>query len=1181
MKRYRLIKTGNGVKKELDDRKNTDFDEYTLEISPNWTSDLNGNPVAILVKAEHIDDSVEENELFKYESLWTNYQISEEESVFGPIDLLNNNKNICIFQEFQEGENIYINKVINSDSKININISRKYDGIIKFILTPIMSYGPLDNLTKSFSIDQSKIASGEILLSKWNYFISKEQSIVTKTSNSTTSKSKDTKVVKTTKKTVKTSESNNSNTSTDTDDTSQNSNNQTIDSEQITETTTTETSSTVYDNEPETYITYKYNINLTYGFDSYMFDNQLIYEGRHHIHFYDVSKLNLDYILDGVDTIDKLKSILNNNELQPDHIESISKEVIGGGNHTIQYRLDTSECKLQPNKLYLAIINLETIVEDIVNPHYDYRYLYTNEVFNEYFNDNEDFENLSIVIDPQLNIEYNQKIKTTYSTTENNDCTIKYLNDNLRWISDDPGESEFTFTFEAQINNKPSKIEVYYNNMGFDSKYNLNLTNSTSESEKVDEIELYYDDTFNQDYNNSVIQTESDYDKIDKLQHNELAKPLIFKKRYTFKINYQTRQDSILIGAIKTNLLNTTNSVNQYKLYLSELNCLSNTMMTEPDSIFTVGIHNDGDDEDESWYGEGGIISEGYTHTISKEYDDTLGYNENNELDTSIYSSESYSYYYYYLKHSTEYLKQFGQEKDDISETFYNYMNSDDSPKEIGKSLETRSLAPLLFVTSGYSADDANKDTTCVYAAIEQFKAPSQPANGNVVIEQDDEEEEKNNFNKEHPYWFIDWTAVNAFNLSSFIGTFMLKYSTKYGTAKYTTTNNYFMMFPTDNGIIGAFYLEDLKRSKEYKMQTFSKSNNPKKVDYSWNAYQNSNIIDPYRHTPPKVEQTVEVTNENSNPNLISRGYSIGDLLATQLAQFAVINEYTIPQETNTSVYCLSDEDKQLMLNLDKEQIVYKRIYSIPLQGNVFNKLNTNLTFNGIKLSNLNQKLPSKNLVLGTFKDDSPLQYSEQLVLNPLSSLIPDFNESVYMVEITPYGEVSLYPKQSSSLSNALYYWNDTKKSYEIYNSDVMVDLYKYGKFSKFTYVGSSTEVFNAEFNQNNYNILPEEDDILEGFIKFHPLTDEKNVDFLVKHRVSCPLNYNPRYGLYTNSTFKKESEMRFYFKEAPHSSESNDSKRKQKDQIAYRSITKLAPPPHTEAFSDGVTLYVDPKHRI
>jgi hypothetical protein len=42
------------------------------------------------------------------------------------------------------------------------------------------------------------------------------------------------------------------------------------------------------------------------------------------------------------------------------------------------------------------------------------------------------------------------------------------------------------------------------------------------------------------------------------------------------------------------------------------------------------------------------------------------------------------------------------------------------------------------------------------------------------------------------------------------------------------------------------------------------------------------------------------------------------------------------------------------MLSLDKEQIVFKRTYSIPLQDNVFNKLNANLTFNGIKLSNLN-----------------------------------------------------------------------------------------------------------------------------------------------------------------------------------------------------------------------------------
>jgi hypothetical protein len=108
----------------------------------------------------------------------------------------------------------------------------------------------------------------------------------------------------------------------------------------------------------------------------------------------------------------------------------------------------------------------------------------------------------------------------------------------------------------------------------------------------------------------------------------------------------------------------------------------------------------------------------------------------------------------------------------------------------------------LLFVTSGYSADDANKDTTCVFAALGEYKAPSQPANGNVIKDEDDEEEEKNNFNKEHPYWFINWSAVNAFNLKQFLGTFILKYSTKFGTSRYTTTNNYFMMFPSNNGII-------------------------------------------------------------------------------------------------------------------------------------------------------------------------------------------------------------------------------------------------------------------------------------------------------------------------------------------------------------------------------------------
>jgi hypothetical protein len=93
---------------------------------------------------------------------------------------------------------------------------------------------------------------------------------------------------------------------------------------------------------------------------------------------------------------DKLKKILD--ELIPDHVESIPKDVIRGGNDTVRYKLGSSSCKLQPNKLYLAIINLETKMGENIIPHYDYRYLYTNQVFNESFNTSEDFSELSIPV---------------------------------------------------------------------------------------------------------------------------------------------------------------------------------------------------------------------------------------------------------------------------------------------------------------------------------------------------------------------------------------------------------------------------------------------------------------------------------------------------------------------------------------------------------------------------------------------------------------------------------------------------------------------------------------------------------------------------------------------------------------------------------------------------------------
>jgi hypothetical protein len=55
---YRYIQTKNGEKKWQSKENDATYDEYVLEISPKWSSDLNGNPVAILIEAEHIDDNL-------------------------------------------------------------------------------------------------------------------------------------------------------------------------------------------------------------------------------------------------------------------------------------------------------------------------------------------------------------------------------------------------------------------------------------------------------------------------------------------------------------------------------------------------------------------------------------------------------------------------------------------------------------------------------------------------------------------------------------------------------------------------------------------------------------------------------------------------------------------------------------------------------------------------------------------------------------------------------------------------------------------------------------------------------------------------------------------------------------------------------------------------------------------
>lgn len=1166
---YRYIQTKGDEKKWQSKENDATYDEYVLEISPKWSSDLNGNPVAILIEAEHIDDNLPElsENRYQYKQIWANFDESENKHSFKSINLLEDSTecNILIYQDFVEDENYYINSTIDKESIIKIPILRIYDGIIKFKLTPIMSYGSLDSLSKTITLDQSKIASGEIILSKWSYYITQNQSSVIKDYNSKTSKTKDTKT-STTKKTTKKSSVVDSNTS------------QTSDTEEIEEITSVENNSTVYTQDPINYITYSYTMDLTYGFDSYMYENQVVNEHKQYIHFFDVDDLNFDNYK-YQDSYNVIKCILDdykNNKILADYSERIPIEIIRGGNITNKYNLSTSSCKLKYNKLYLVIINLETTLEneDVILEHYDYRYVYTNQVFNDSFNNSEDFNSLSIPIDPSLSIQFDQKSYTNYYKEDGKICSCKDIINELNWIQDTSESNTYSFIFNSEIYNCPKSINIEYTSEGFNTAHTLNT--------KSDDITLTYEYPENNDYSNNVFQSET----LVKETYKDLSTPVKLSKKYTFKINCTQPQYSVLVGAVKTNLLNTTNNVNDYKLFLSELKGLSNTMMFEPNSIFTVGMHNDGDDSDEEWYGEGGSVTEGYTNAISKTYDDSVRFNQDNEMSLDYYNANDTGEMYYYLKHSSDHLIQFGSEKDDVSETFSTYMNADDSPKEIGKSLECRGVAPILFVTSGYSGDDANKTDTCVWAKLGEFKAPSQPANGNVVTEEDDEDEEKNNFNKEHPYWFINWSAVNAFNLKQFLGTFLLKYSTKYGTAKYVTTNNYFLITcQNDKGPVSALYLEDFIRSKyEYNFQgsTIPK-NNPRNVIYDNSTFKPSKFTDsPYIHIPSSITQTIEVKSVDYTFVTTHTEYSVGDLLATQLAQFATITDYTIPLEKAITIYTLNDSDKNEVLQLGNEQIVYNRTYTIKLSKTVHDKLNENLEFNGIKLHNINQVLPSKNLSILDFSTDS-LKYSEQITFNPLDNLIPNFKENAYMAEITPYGSIKWSPKPSTVNSSTLYVWNETDQLYEPYTNQIDntkgVSLFKYGKFSKFSNIGSSSSAFFSDHNKLNYDNLTEENELLEGFIKFHPLKESSTIN--PKHIISSAIHYDKKYGLYTSELKGRDSEITFYFKSEPCNTDSNHRDRQSDDQIASRTITKIAAPPYTDLKGVSPKTYVDPKYRI
>lgn len=1106
-------KSGQSTYQSLQD---SQFKEYVLEISPTWKSSLGGNASAILVEASH-----DQNQ-YTYKALWANFSTSETEFEFCGEDLIQKGSDIIMFEPYQNDETKrFINNSIDQyRDKIKIVISREFDGIISFKLTPIMSYGPLHNLAKTINIDQSKIASGEVFLSKWSYTINKYLSNTVTRTPEVSVKTEDITTVTTT--------------------------NENVESKKVI------TKTSVVTEDAETVQNYKYSMNLNYGFDSYVFKDQQITETRF-IKFYNMQDIDINKF-DNLGPNSIIRSIIDSNEYIPEHVEIVPENVFKGGSITLNYNLNTSECPLKYGNCYLAIVQMQSNIKrqdvEVQIEYFDYRYLFVSPIFNELFGQVEDFNTLYLPIIPQMTVNFEEnRIQQEYRQKEA--ISLSELEKQFVWVSNQNETNNVSFDYSLRINTKPSSLTFEYVDEHFNTKclsdYNPNLEISTSNL-----------DTIN--YKNQVLETSSDTTQ-------STADSIKLNKKYNFTLSTTEKLDEIYIDSLKTNLLNLPSEVNKPGLFLAEADGLTNTMMIEDENLFIVGIHNDGDDSgDEEWYGEIGSASEGYTNVESSRiYDDSKQANAPNEIDLtdSVAVDSTNKEFHYFIKHG-KFKKQFGIEKDDRSELLDDYLASNEADPYITSALQSKSILPTLFITSGYHGESPDKKHNGVTVDLGiAYKGVSQKADGNTTEDEDLNEVEKHNFTEDYPYWFLEQTYLHPFSTPQMLGTFLLKYTINKKSRSYVCTNNYFMLWanPLDGSSQRgcAIYLEDLKYNKPTKI-TYSKSI-PLTAGQPFQSFLDSSA--------PGI-QTV-------NGNKLSY-YSIGDLLATQLAQLGGIMPYHTPQKYEGIVYSLNDDDQATVRNMQRDTISYDPTYSITLDENstIYQKLNSALSFANINLNEWNTKLQSNNLKLGlsmmteTGIPSITLIDKEHLEFNPLQTIMPDFTKKSYMLEISPYGDIEY--KITPEVTSQLLYWDDDKNSYRVYSETDLIQLYKYGKFSKF--ISKETEATALNQKNSNYEVYPGSYiSALDNFIKFHPNT---NKGFSSKHCVQIPLQYTNDNGLYTTNNKNRNSKAGFTFSEM--------SGKKWSSYGKYPTLKGLSRPPvqdYAHKNSAEIGIYVDSTQRI
>lgn len=1051
MRTFKYKFSGGEKKWTYDNDNDTGYSEYTLEITPKWTSQLDGNPAAILVEATHITEpDIKDSEKYTYKQLWANYDDESGNQKFEGIDL-NQDITIKMFPLEESGDSDKIkniNTFVKSTDVIKIDISRVYDGVIEFKLTPVMSYGTLDHLAKTITLDQSKIASGEIILSKWSYIVNKSIAEVIK--DNTVSEN----IVENVKTTTTLQKQ---------DD------NTTIEIKQI------DTTQTKDVKDPIVSTTYIHTMSLTYGFDSYKFENQNVTDIRS-IKFFDLQEIDfLDLPKDSENCYEStLQTILK--EYIPVHVETIPTGLLSGGNTTINYILDSTECKLKPDHVYLCICELITQIQNEAKfIHYDYRYLYTNSIFNEYFGIEEDYNNLNLNITPSLELEFkSDKISESLITKNKNE---------IQWLSEEKKTTTPTLKYDCTVDPSLNAVQVVYT----DNLFTLNYTGNSLDVQRASVIYLPNNTT------NGVLNCTYEKSTDDNIKVTCI---------YDFTLKITEKLDSLEVDAVKTNLLNLTNPADQYKVFLSEANGLANTMMMEDDQIFAVGMHNDGGGSEE-WYGEVGTISEGFTSSATQ-YDDSVATNMPNEIDLYYYDPDvkvggnngANLQYNYYLKHGSE-LIQYPSEKDDGPETLATYLESDNPHQFLVDSLESRGIVPILFVTSG---PDDHKGQSCIGLSFSRYTAAVSPTimyNSNAV----EEESKNNNFNAEYPYWFLSWSGVNARQSTEIIGTFMVKYVNSKGVSTYIPTNNYFSVSCKDNKLYTA-YLEDCK-------------------DKVTNITYSTSIPQGYRSEPNKWSNGTYTAPDPSKltipPNsAISKSmYTIGDLLSIQLAQFAAIDYYDTPRVVSGDFYTISDSDKASLKLFANQTIDIISNYTYEINDTLSADLNKNLYANGVNLNIVNEYLPSNNLKFTS--SENKFYMSDKVSFTPLKSLLPDFSKNSYLVTITPDGESRYDSFSFQDTTNDLYYWDG--KEYKVYEGNDTVELFKYGGFKK------CVQNLDDSLNSSNYDTTDNE--LLDNFIKV-----EFNPNYT--HTTTMPLKHSRYKGIYTTNQRGRTAKLKFTRFESP-----------------------------------------------